>query len=110
MDDRMYDDYLRGLQTVAIDYGIRLLRSHTFREDMGGMVDVLVGMHQKPMNTFAYDWYPYSKLARGEKDVNMFLDSTQQYWNTRNAHAQRVSDSALGHYEYLKSTIYQNRD
>lgn len=110
MDARMQDDYLRGLQTVAIDYGVRLLRSHTFREDMGGMVDVLVGMHQKPMNTFAYDWYVYGKLARGDKDVNMFLDSTQQYWNTRNAHVQRVSDSALGHYEYLKSTIYQNRD
>jgi len=109
MDNRMHDDYLRGLQTIAIEYGVKLLRGHTFREDMGGMPDILVGMHQKPMNTFAYDWYLYSKMARGSKEVSMFLDSTQQYWTIRNSHVQRVSDSALGHYEYLKTNIYQNR-
>jgi len=105
----MHDDYLRGLQTIAIEYGVKLLRGHTFREDMGGMPDILVGMHQKPMNTFAYDWYLYGKMARGSKEVSMFLDSTQQYWTIRNSHVQRVSDSALGHYEYLKANIYQNR-
>lgn len=109
MDARMQDDYLRGLQTVAIDYGVRLLRSHTFREDMGGMVDVLVGMNQKPMNRFAYDWHLYGMKVKGVKDVKMFLESTQQYWNTRNAHVTRVANNAPSHYQYLKNRIYKNK-
>lgn len=109
MDARMEDDYLRGLQTVAIDYGVRLIRSHTFREDMGGMVDVLIGMNQKPMNKFAYDWHLYGMKVKGVKDVNMFSDSTQQYWNTRNAHVSRVAANAPNHYQYLKNRIYRNK-
>lgn len=109
MDKRMYDDYLRGLQTVAIDYGVRLIRSHTFREDMGGMVDVLVGMHQKPMNKFAYDWHMYGLMTKGIRDSSMFSDSTQKYWNTRNAHVKRVSNSCPSHYQYLKENIFLNK-
>jgi len=109
MEKRMYDDYLRGLQTVAIDYGVRLIRSHTFREDMGGMVDVLVGMHQKPMNKFAYDWHMYNLMSKGIRDTIMFSDTTQKYWNTRNAHVKRVSSSCPSHYRYLKENIFVNK-
>lgn len=110
MDPRIYDKYIAELHTVVVDYGIRLLKSHNFGEEMGGMPDILVGMHQKPMNKFALDWHLYKTSISNSKAPEVYSTETQKFWDQRNRHCWKIADESPSHYQYLKQTIYHGAE
>lgn len=105
MDGRMYDRYIAELHTVVSDYATRLYASHSFGEEMGGMPDILVGMHRFPMNPMGLDWHMYKRNLFGP-GPDLFQNSTQLYWNQRKAYCEKIAGQSPSHYEYLKDKIY----
>jgi tryptophan halogenase len=110
MDGRIYDNYVAELHTVVTDYAVRLLKSHAFGEEMGGMPDILVGMHNLPMNAMAYDWDNYKLKIQFGKVPEQFKKSTQLYWNQRTGYSNTIADKSPSHYQYLKNAIYDGKE
>jgi hypothetical protein len=108
MDERLYDKKISELRTVVSDYAIRLLKTHDFGHEMGGMPDILVGMHQKPINQFSLDWHRYKYIASDGIIPITFRSETQIFWNQRRSICEKIADESKSHYQYLKENIYKN--
>jgi tryptophan halogenase len=110
MDGRVYDKYVSELRTIVNDYATRLLKTHEFGEDMGGMPDILVGMHNIPMNAMAFDWHNYAMKVQHGAEPMLFQQPTQIYWNRRTAYSNKIANESPSHYQYLKHTIYNGKE
>jgi tryptophan halogenase len=109
MDSRMSDKYVAELHTLASDYASRLIKTHNLGADMGGAPDIFVGMHTMPMNRTALDHHLYlTKVQRG-KEAEVYLNSTQNYWNQKKAHAERIAKESPNHYHYLRDKFYKGK-
>ena len=112
MEPRMYDDKLKELPNQVSEMATRLLQSHNVPGDphMGGMPDILVGMHTIPTNSITLDIVGSILEARQGQKPEFFSQQTQEYWNQKKDYIRRIAESAPSHYQYLKENIYDGKD
>lgn len=112
MEPRMYDDKLKELPNQVSEMATRLLQSHNVPGDphMGGMPDILVGMHTIPTNSVTLDIVGSILEARQGQKPEFFSQQTQEYWNQKKDYIRRIAESAPSHYQYLKENIYDGKD
>lgn len=110
MDSRMLDPMLTELPTVVSNYAGRLLRIHELGHDMGGVPDIFVGMHTMPINRITLEHHKnMTRMQRG-KEAEVYLGTTQNYWNQKKSNAERIANNCPSHYQYLKEKIYNGKE
>jgi hypothetical protein len=77
---------------------------------MGGMPDILVGMHTLPTNTITLDIVGGILESRQGQKPEFFSQQTQEYWNQKKDYIRRIAETAPSHYQYLKDNIYDGKD
>lgn len=112
MEPRMHDPVMKELPNQVVEMATRLLQSHNVPGDphMGGMPDILVGMHTLPTNTITLDIVGGILESRQGQKPEFFSQQTQEYWNQKKDYIRRIAETAPSHYQYLKDNIYDGKD
>lgn len=94
------------------DLAVRLLQSHHLPGDfsMGGVPDIFVGMHMKPVNNTQLKVLTSILLGRNGTVPEFFNNQTQDYWNQKKEYIAGLASTAPSHYQYLKEKIYNNQE
>ena len=113
MDPLMFDRKFNQVPpTAAGDLAIKLLQTHTMPADqsMGGMPDILVGMHTLPVSPTQMEIVKMLIESRHGQVPEFFTSQTQDYWDQKKEYINSLMETAPTHYQYLKDTIYNGKE
>ena len=113
MDPLMFDRKFNQVPpTAAGDLAIKLLQTHTMPADqsMGGMPDILVGMHTLPVSPTQMQIVKMLIESRHGQVPEFFTSQTQDYWDQKKEYINSLMETAPTHYQYLKDTIYNGKE
>lgn len=99
-------------QSQVGEIAVRLLQSHHLPGDfsMGGIPDILVGMHTMPVNNTQLSILSSILLGRNGSVPEFFNSQTQDYWNQKKEYINGLASTAPSHYQYLKENIYNGNE
>jgi Tryptophan halogenase len=112
MDKEMLDISKNYGGSQITEIAVRLLSSHYVSGDfgLGGMPDILVGMHGTPVNPTQMKVLKDILLGRNGSIPEFITPQTEDYWNQKKEYIESLSLDAPSHYAYLKEKIYDGKD
>lgn len=112
MDPKMLNRETRDIPGQVTEMAGRLLQTHYLPGDpqMGGMPDILVGMRTLPTNTITLSLIEQIVSERNGAAPVFLSSQTQEYWNQKRDYIEKIAETAVSHYQYLKENIYDGKD
>jgi hypothetical protein len=113
MDSTMFDKKLSQLPpSAAGDLAVKLLQTHNLPADqsMGGMPDILVGMHTLPVSPTQMSVVKMLIESRHGTVPEFYTSQTQDYWDQKKEYINSLMETAPSHYQYLKENIYKGKE
>jgi tryptophan halogenase len=102
--DRDMVDYKSSIRNVYMDTANRMLNTHAYNHDMGGMIYICAGHGYNPLNKRVL----YDSSDRF-KHVNHDFDPAEQrklWLDYKNGELKSAIDKLPSHYKYLKENIH----
>lgn len=112
MDPEMGDISKNYGGSQITEIAVRLLSAHYLTGDfsLGGMPDILVGMHISPCNDTQMKLLQDILLGRNGSIPEFITGQTEDYWSQKKEYIEGLALDAPSHYSYLKEKIYGGKD